>query len=283
MQEKYWFLKNSQLFNQLGDADLSWLESRSRLRSFPRNSPIYLPADHADGVLLLVSGRVKICSVTPEGKQSILAFIEPGEMFGELSILDHGSREEYAEASEKSTVVLIPVEYMRELVERNSHLALSVTKLLGLRRKRVERRLKYLLFRSNRDRLIHLLLELAEDYGKQNGARIDLSIKLSHQDLASVIGSTRETADRHLRTVTVRRDDQSRQTPNLVGKPQRSGRQCSRCPTESKATGDTTTAIGWKAKRLWLDRVLRSRTMPSQAVRMHWDFVIDGLGDHRTT
>lgn len=193
MQEKYWFLKNSQFFNQLGDADLSWLESRSRLRSFARNSPIYLPADHADGVLLLVSGRVKICSMTPEGKQSILAFIEPSEMFGELSILEEGSREEYAEATEKSTVVLIPVEYMRELVERHGHLALGVTKLLGLRRKRVERRLKYLLFRSNRDRLIHLLLELAEDYGKQIGTQIDLTIKLSHQDLASIIGSTRET------------------------------------------------------------------------------------------
>ena len=193
MEEKYWILKNSQLFNQLGDADLSWLESRSRLRSFARNSPIYLPADHANGVLLLVSGRVKICSVTPEGKQSILAFIEPGELFGELSILEHGSREEYAEATEKSTVVLIPVEYMRELVERHTHLALGVTKLLGLRRKRVERRLKYLLFHSNRDRLIHLLLELAEDYGKQKDAQIDLTIKLSHQELASIIGSTRET------------------------------------------------------------------------------------------
>ena len=193
MEEKYWILKNSQLFNQLGDADLSWLESRSRLRSFARNSPIYLPADDASGVLLLVSGRVKICSVTPEGKQSILAFIEPGELFGELSILEHGIREEYAEATEKSTVVLIPVEYMRELVERHTHLALGVTKLLGLRRKRVERRLKYLLFHSNRDRLIHLLLELAEDYGKQSGAQIDLTIKLSHQELASIIGSTRET------------------------------------------------------------------------------------------
>lgn len=193
MQEKYWFLKNSKFFNHLGDADLSWLESRSRLRCFARNSPIYLPADHADGVLFVVSGRVKICSMTPEGKQSILAFIEPGEMFGELSILEEGSREEYAEATEKSTVVLIPVEYMRELIERHAHLALGVTKLFGLRRKRVERRLKYLLFHSNRDRLIHLLLELAEDYGKQTGAQIDLTIKLSHQDLASIIGSTRET------------------------------------------------------------------------------------------
>ena len=193
MQEKYWFLKNAQVFKQLGEDDLSWLEARSRLRTFPRNSPVYLPADDADGVLVLAAGRVKICSVTPEGKQSILALIEPGEMFGELSIFDDGQREEFAEATEKSTVVLIPVDAMRELVERNPRLALGVTKLLGLRRRRIERRLKYLLFRSNRDRLTHLLLELAEDYGTWSGSHIQLNIKLSHQELASIIGSTRET------------------------------------------------------------------------------------------
>ena len=82
---------------------------------------------------------------------------------------------------------------MRDLVERNPQLALGVTKLLGVRRRRIERRLKYLLFRSNRDRLIHLLLELAEDYGTQSEAGIELKVKLSHQDLASIIGSTRET------------------------------------------------------------------------------------------
>ena len=193
MQEKYWFLKNADTFQLLDEQELSWLEARSRLRTFPRNSPIYLPADEADGVLVLASGRVKICSVTPDGKQSILALIEPGEMFGELSIFDSGQREEYAEATEESKVVLIPVESMRASVQRNPQLALGVTKLLGFRRRRVERRLKYLLFRSNRDRLIHLLLELAEDYGTRSDTGIQLGIKLSHQELASIIGSTRET------------------------------------------------------------------------------------------
>ena len=68
-----------------------------------------------------------------------------------------------------------------------------MTKLFGLRRQRVERRLKYLLFRSNRERLVHLLLELAEQYGRPTPAGVELRIKLSHQDLASIIGSTRET------------------------------------------------------------------------------------------
>ena len=193
MSERLWYLKNCDLFRQLSPEQLTMLESRCRIRRCPRHSPIYLPADEADGVLLLAEGRVKLGSFTEEGKQTILAFIEPGEIFGELSLMGSQAREEYAEAVEKSTVVLIPNDAIQQLLSQNPTVSLGVTKLFGLRRKRVERRLKYLLFRSNRQRLIHLLLELAEQYGKRVPDGVELRIKLSHQDLASIIGSTRET------------------------------------------------------------------------------------------
>ena len=193
MSQRLWYLKSCDLFQQLGSDQLTALEFRCRVRNFPRKTPIYLPADHADGVLLLAEGRVKIGSFTEEGKQTILAFIEPGEIFGELSLMGAEQRDEYAEAVEKSTVVLIPGDVMQQLLAENPTVSLGVTKLFGLRRQRIERRLKYLLFRSNRERLVHLLLELAEQYGKQVGGTVELRIKLTHQDLASIIGSTRET------------------------------------------------------------------------------------------
>jgi len=163
------------------------------MRQFPRGTPIYLPADSADSVMLLAQGRVKIGSYTEDGKQTILAFIEPGELFGELSLLGTVEREEYAEAVDKSTIILISNEVMQGLLAEIPAVSLGVTKLFGLRRQRIERRLKYLLFRSNRERLVHLLLELAEKYGLPSGSVVELRIKLSHQDLASIIGSTRET------------------------------------------------------------------------------------------
>jgi len=193
MSERLWYLKRCDLFQQLGADQLTALESRCRARKCPRGTPIYLPADQADGVLLLAEGRVKIGSFTEEGKQTILAFIEPGEIFGELSLLGSEEREEYAETIEKSTIILISNETMLQLLADNPSVSLGITKLFGLRRQRIERRLKYLLFRSNRERLVHLLLELAEQYGKQVEEGVELRIKLSHQDLASIIGSTRET------------------------------------------------------------------------------------------
>ncbi|MEM7312421.1 MAG: Crp/Fnr family transcriptional regulator, partial [Planctomycetota bacterium] len=179
---------------RLEPEQLDWLESRSRMRKFPKGSSIYLPADQSDGVLLLTDGRVKISSITGDGKQSIMTFIEPGDVFGELSIFEGGEREEYAEASESSSVVLIPAHDLRKVVEENPYLAMGITRLVGLRRKRIERRLKYLLFHSNRERLVNLLLELARDFGQRKSPdQVDLRIKLSHQDLASIIGSTRES------------------------------------------------------------------------------------------
>ncbi|MCA9132961.1 MAG: Crp/Fnr family transcriptional regulator [Planctomycetales bacterium] len=193
MAQTFWHVRNCSLFQRLSEPLLASLEQRARVRKFPKGTSIYLPTDQADGAFLLADGRVRIGSTTPDGKQCILALVEPGELFGELAVVDSGFREERAEASVNSTVVLLPGDHLRDLMEQSPHLALGITKLIGLRRKRVERRLRSLLFRSNRERLSHLLLELAEQYGKPVAAGLELAIKLSHQDLAAIIGATRET------------------------------------------------------------------------------------------
>ena len=193
MPERVWYIKECQLFSRLTDEQLARLERRGRMRTFARNSTIYMPSDGSDGVFLLAEGRVRISSITPDGKQAILAFIEPGEIFGELALVEPGQREEYAETVVDSTVVLLPGDELARMMAESVELCLGVTKLMGLRRKRIERRLRSLLFRSNRDRLTTLLVDLVEQYGRTTVEGVLLEIKLSHQDLASIIGATRET------------------------------------------------------------------------------------------
>ena len=79
------------------------------------------------------------------------------------------------------------------MIRKYPSIVLGVSKLIGLRRQRVEKRLRNLLFRSNRERVIHLLLELCEKYGLVGEEGISLNIRLSHQEMACIIGSTRET------------------------------------------------------------------------------------------
>lgn len=193
MTERIWFIKRCQLFESLTAEQLSQLEKHARVRQFPKNGVVYLPADQANGVLLLAEGRIKICNITSDGKEAILTFIEPGEVFGELAIFGGGEREELAKTVLASTVVLLPVDEVTRMMEQATSLALGITKLVGFRRRRVERRLKNLLFRSNRERLVHLFLELGETYGKDTPEGTLLDIPLSHQDIASLIGSTRES------------------------------------------------------------------------------------------
>lgn len=193
MDDKFWFLKQCDLFARLTPEQVEAIESRSRSRKFPRGSLIYVPSDQSDSMLLLLSGRVKIYHLTADGKQALLALIDPGELFGELSVLGDGRREEFAEAMDAAHVVSIPRDVVQTLMEEHSTVSLGVTKLLGLRRRRLERRLKSLLFRCNRERLIHLLIELLEKYAEPKPEGMLISIRLSHQDLANIIGSTRET------------------------------------------------------------------------------------------
>jgi CRP/FNR family transcriptional regulator, cyclic AMP receptor protein len=194
MEDKLWYLKSSSLFEQLDADEIARIESRSRMQKFLRKGLVYLPHDQGDSIFLLTSGRVKLYHVTADGKETVLAFIEPGELFGELSLFIPGQhREEFAEAMSASTVVMIPGEEVRRLMEIKPTLTMEITRLMGLRRQKVERRLKSLLFRSNRDRLVYLLLELAVKYGEKDVEGLRIGIRLSHQELSSVIGSTRET------------------------------------------------------------------------------------------
>lgn len=193
MGDNYWYLKNCDLFERLSPDDIARVESRAKSRTFKRGGLVYLPTDAGNSLLLLTSGRVKIYHITGEGKQAVLALIDPGEVFGELSIFEGGQRDEFAEAMETSTLVMISDDEMQRLMEQYPEVSIRVSKLMGLRRKRVERRLKSLLFRSNRERLVHLLIELVEKYGRRTVDGVLIGIKLSHQELASIIGSTRET------------------------------------------------------------------------------------------
>lgn len=193
MRDSFWYLKNCDLFARLAPNDIAHLESQSRMRQLKRGEPVYLPHQEADGVILVAEGRVKICHATPDGKQSILGFIDQGEIFGELALVGGVQRDEYVETTEKSTLVLVPKIALQKVIQRYPEIVMGVTKLIGLRRQRIQRRLRNLLFRSNRERVIHLLMELAEKYAEPDSEGYFLNIRLSHQEMACVIGSTRET------------------------------------------------------------------------------------------
>jgi CRP-like cAMP-binding protein len=194
MSETIWILKRCPLFERLSPEESRRLESRALARTFAKREIIYFPDDPGQTILLLARGRVKIKAVTPDGRESIFAFIEAGEVFGELAIVDAEPRREYAEAVADSLVLAIPRDEVLWLMARRPAVALRVTKLLGFRRRRIENRLRNILFRSTRERTIALVLELLDEHGRRMAdGGWELKLKLSHQELANLIGATRES------------------------------------------------------------------------------------------
>lgn len=193
MDDLYDHLQRSRLFGSLSDLQTKELMDGSTLRRLPSRSPIYLPGEQNRSVHLLLSGRAKVSYSNREGKQPILYFVGPDELIGEQAIFTGRGSDDHAETIEESLIASIPTRSLRALVLSDPSFTTSLSELVSRRRHKTENRIRHLLFLSNRDRLSHLLLDLAEQYGKEDGNKIDLDIKLSHQDLASFIGSTRET------------------------------------------------------------------------------------------
>src|SRR5262249_31111860 len=99
----------------------------------------------------------------------------------------------------------IPREALLWLMDQRPNVTLHVTKLVGLRRRRIENRLRNILFRSTRERVVALLVELVESYGRQVGSGWQIRLPLSHQEVASLIGVTRETVTLTLRQLQLER------------------------------------------------------------------------------
>ena len=193
MAKNIGYLKQCGVFRHTPLGQLDGLERRCRMRNVPRGKLVYSPGDAANAVYLLASGRIKICALTAEGKQAILMFVDPGELFGELAILETGMREDMAEACEDACVIGIPVDALQQSMEADAETGLAMVRMIAARRRWLERRRRGLLFRSHRERLILALLDLSQQYGSCTRDGLRLSARLSHQDLANMIGSSRET------------------------------------------------------------------------------------------
>ena len=154
---------------------------------------IYLPGDRAQGVHFLTSGRIKISKVTRDGKELTLAYRTEGDFFGEPCLLDGGPREEMAEAMDASTTVEIARELLDGLLKMDGRAAYKFATALITRRKDLETRVEQLIFKDVCSKLAELLLILGHEHGIVHEHGTAVGLKITHQEMANLIGSTRET------------------------------------------------------------------------------------------
>jgi len=180
------------LFEGLAPKELSDLKTITQTRFASKGRLLYLPGDDSEAVFFLASGRVKISRLSDHGKELILEIVEPGGSFGEAGALDDRTRETVAEVLEPSAIFAVPAKAFRATLKRNPALLMKLTKSMGRRQQRLEKRLMDVVYKNAPQRLADLLLELSESYGVRDSRGILLRIKLSQSALGNLLGVSRE-------------------------------------------------------------------------------------------
>ncbi len=190
--DKTWYLLQTRLFDRLSEPDLRRLAEMTQMHEYPRGQVITGPDADPDLIYLVKSGRVKISTYSPDGKEQILALLERGDLFGELAP-DEMSAQAHVEAFDACIVCTVQRTLFEDIIRNAPEVALRVIRVLARRLRTAEQEIEDLALRDVPGRLSALLLRLAEEYGERHDRGIRLSLRLTHQDLANMVGSTRET------------------------------------------------------------------------------------------
>jgi CRP/FNR family transcriptional regulator, cyclic AMP receptor protein len=188
-----WYLKKIPLLEAIPAEALAELVAHVEMREVRRRHVIYIPGDPGNLVYFLNGGRVKVSKVTRDGRELTLAYRVPGEIFGELCLVEGTPREEMAEAMDNALITSVERTYFESLVRRFPALSLELMRLANARRREVESKIARLIFRDVNSKLAELLLNLGMEYGVEDSRGTLVAIKITHQEMANLIGSTRET------------------------------------------------------------------------------------------
>jgi CRP-like cAMP-binding protein len=192
-------LRGSPLFAAMTRTELETVVGMASRRRFRRGQSIFQKGDPGGALLAVLSGRVRIASVSTEGKEVTLNVINRGEVFGEIALLDGKPRSADAIAIEDTVTLALERRDFLPFVLGNPDLAGRLLAILCERLRRTSMALEDLALFDLPARLARVLLQLAADYGRPcaQGVRIDL--KLSQRDLSGLIASTRESVNKQLR------------------------------------------------------------------------------------
>ncbi|MBE15205.1 MAG: Crp/Fnr family transcriptional regulator [Dokdonia sp.] len=194
--KKLWFLEDIKVFGILCPHKYKAYKANNHFCQYAKQDYIYFEQDAATKVYLIENGKVKIGYYNEEGDEMVKAILSKGELFGEKAILGEEKRNEFAQSIDsKTTICPVSVTAMQDLMRNNQSFSLKVYKFLGLRFKKLERRLELLLFKDTTTRVLEFLKELGDDYGYCCPDTGDTIIKhpYTQKDIASLIGTSRPT------------------------------------------------------------------------------------------
>lgn len=187
-------LREVDIFRELGDKHLRHIAPLVSLHRFSEKQVIYMPSDPRSRLHAVLSGRVKLTQVSPQGKELVLAVLGKGDVFGDMCLFEEGPHSALATALEDSEIFTIRCSDLAKFIDGDPALVVALGRHVGERIRSLEQKLSDMVFKDVSQRLASLIVDFAHDYGEKrpSGEHI-IEMKITHQDLAGLIGSTRET------------------------------------------------------------------------------------------
>jgi len=192
-------LKKVPLFSSLKNEELEAISQALFKKRYMKDQMILLADEEGDTLFIIIQGKVKVTSFSENGKEVIFSILNEGDFFGDMSLLDGKPRSASVIAIEESELCLLRREEFNHLIEKHPGIALKLLKELTSRLRKADERIESLALLDVSGRIAGILLQFAEESGKRlpDGGVIIRS-RPTHQELANMVGTTRETVTRIL-------------------------------------------------------------------------------------
>ncbi|KEF33654.1 transcriptional regulator [Deinococcus sp. RL] len=193
-----WHLKRTELFADLELDELERVAAATPCRNYHPGEVIYRMDDPADALYFVRGGLVKISKLFPNGKEAILGVVGQHDTFGELLLEPEERRPTQAEAVEPTSLIVLPRHELQQLLAQRPELAMKLIRLMAARLFEARSWTAAFSAYSAPERVASLLYRLAREFGRPHPQGVELALKLSQEDLARMVGATRETVSHSL-------------------------------------------------------------------------------------
>ena len=198
--ERTMALKAVPFFTQLNDGELDVVRAVATEKTYPKNAVVLTEGEMGDSLYMIQSGKVKVFIGDEDGREIILKILGPGDFFGEMSMIDKQPRSASVNTSEASTFLVLTHAAFEKCVEQSPRIANMVMRILAQRVREADRKIGTLALMDVYGRVASTLLELSV----YTNGKLMVAEKLSQQDLANMVGASREMVNRILKDLSDR-------------------------------------------------------------------------------
>ncbi|GHD31854.1 MULTISPECIES: Crp/Fnr family transcriptional regulator [Nocardiopsis] len=197
-------LRKAPLFEALDEEDAAALRSSVSEVRLGRGQTLFNEGDEGDRLYVILSGKVKLTRTAVDGRENLLGVLGPSEMFGELSLFDPRPRTASAVAVTDAVLAGLGHDDLRPFLSSRPHVSLQLLKALAARLRRTNDVMADLVFTDVPGRVAKALLELADKFGKEGEDGLHVHHDLTQEELAQLVGASRETVNKALAEFALR-------------------------------------------------------------------------------